>query len=390
MKQLKDLMYVVKSDADETAYIQEKFESARSYSRSFALTITPTMACNFACDYCFQGENKKSGVMSNETASKLMSFAEKKVNEKIKYFNVTWYGGEPLLAKDLIYGMSEYFKKICADNNINYSAGMVTNGYHLTRETVNRLFVYKINRYQVTLDGGRDWHDKRRHLHNGGPTFDVILDNLRAAAEIDNVYINIRVNIDSRNAGSVEDLLAALCEKGLNNRKNFSVYFAPVDVYSKECTKVLSSMVKMKDFAALESEFTKSAITKGLKKNPYPGWLGGACTAIKPNNFVILSNGDIHKCWNTVPYPEQRVCTIDTVDKVKENPLFQKWVSWTPFDVPECRDCLLLPNCSGACADFSMSNDVVPCTVMKHNLKKNLLTQAVEKGYLNRDEIIWD
>jgi len=43
----------------------------------------------------------------------------------IANLGITWYGREPLLA------FSDRIIKLCDDNNVNYSASVITNGYLL-------------------------------------------------------------------------------------------------------------------------------------------------------------------------------------------------------------------------------------------------------------------
>ena len=45
---------------------------------------------------------------------------------------MTWFGGEPLLAKEVIYRLSEAFIARTHDAGIAYTANIITNGYLLT------------------------------------------------------------------------------------------------------------------------------------------------------------------------------------------------------------------------------------------------------------------
>jgi len=51
------------------------------------------------------------------------------------FIRIDWYGGEPLLAIDTIDRISTYL----INKKINFTAGMVTNGYLLTPENVDVL-----------------------------------------------------------------------------------------------------------------------------------------------------------------------------------------------------------------------------------------------------------
>lgn len=63
------------------------------------IIIAPTLECNAHCFYCFENGFKK-GKMSIETADRLVDYLQEHWNgEKL---GITWFGGEPLLAADII------------------------------------------------------------------------------------------------------------------------------------------------------------------------------------------------------------------------------------------------------------------------------------------------
>jgi uncharacterized protein len=69
--------------------------------------------------------------------------------------------------------------KIFKERNIKYRTQIVSNGYNLTPEKADLLSKYNWQRFQVTVDGPPESHNKRRVLRNGGETFDRIIDNIR-------------------------------------------------------------------------------------------------------------------------------------------------------------------------------------------------------------------
>ena len=113
------------------------------------------------CGYCF--EQKSDTFMTMEVAKNIISFVERKVNEElITEINVTWYGGEPLLATDMIYYLSEKLLEICGKKNICYNASIITNGLKLNRNIACKLVEEcKVSSAQITLDGKEEIHSKR-------------------------------------------------------------------------------------------------------------------------------------------------------------------------------------------------------------------------------------
>ena len=162
---------IVKSDKDEYDKIKFYALAERFNNRRLDLTINPTLACNFACPYCFE-EDHRNIYMSENTENEIIEFI--KQYKSITNINVTWFGGEPLLAFSRIESLT---KKII-ELGINYKAGIISNGYLLNKEIASNFESLHINSIQITLDGLADIHDSRRRLKSGGRTFDKILSNI--------------------------------------------------------------------------------------------------------------------------------------------------------------------------------------------------------------------
>lgn len=75
-------------------YLLESFSNSK-----LILTLAPTSQCNFNCPYCFE-ENKPICKMSEQTISNIVKFIAK--YENLKQLYLTWYGGEPLLALNIL------------------------------------------------------------------------------------------------------------------------------------------------------------------------------------------------------------------------------------------------------------------------------------------------
>ena len=58
-----------------------------------------SLGCNFDCPYCYQV--KPRAILDDETVGLLVEVLEEQL-PSITQFQVTWFGGEPLLATDRI------------------------------------------------------------------------------------------------------------------------------------------------------------------------------------------------------------------------------------------------------------------------------------------------
>jgi uncharacterized protein len=385
LENLRKGSFIVDRGLDEREKIEKAVNLARFNDRHLTLTIAPTLLCNFACDYCYQGDHAGEASMSDDVSDKLLGFVKRKIAGKLS-MNVAWYGGEPLLAKDILFRLSERLIAICKEQNVSYNSSIVTNGYLLTRDAAKRLIDLNVANAQVTLDGDRDVHDRRRPLEGGGATFDRLVENLVDVVEDQRLHINIRVNIDRRNRDSIEGLLNKLRDAGLAGRRNFSVYFAPVDVCSLECLKIASEVMPIEEYAELETRLLKIASELGLASLSMPFRMSSVCAAVRRNGFVILPNGDVHKCWNTVSYPDERIGSIYDIDGADSSENQKRWLERDLVALPECEECPILANCAGGCANMARKGLMKPCRSLKYNISDRLLLLAISRGAIKEED----
>ena len=93
---------LIDDDVDELKRLEFYRNLAKYDATNLGLTIAPTLDCNFRCKYCFETHPK--GKMTSETQAALVNFVESRL-ARTKNFSVTWYGGEPLLAKEIVYSL---------------------------------------------------------------------------------------------------------------------------------------------------------------------------------------------------------------------------------------------------------------------------------------------
>jgi len=72
--------------------------------------------------------------MKRSVIDSIVKYVNNMIKPTTEYLNISWFGGEPLLAINIIRSLSLSFLSICKENNINYYANIVTNGYLLTKK----------------------------------------------------------------------------------------------------------------------------------------------------------------------------------------------------------------------------------------------------------------
>jgi uncharacterized protein len=356
MELLRDLALgrmLVSRDTDELEVLERRYRTGTADRTSFGLTIVTSMGCNFDCSYCFQVKPRAS--LDDETVGLLLGVLDDQL-PTIERFEVTWFGGEPLLGAERLWELSDAFIGRCDAAGADYAAGIVTNAYLLTPEVASRLRDARVGKVQVTLDGPADTHDLMRPLRNGRGTFDVILDHVVACADI--VPISIRVNLDATNVSAYEPLIEQLVERGLAGRVTVHpgrlVAYdegigAPSESYRPTC-------FTLPEFAVVEREFLAYARTRGLASADLPQPVSTPCTAVRVNELVVGANGELYKCWDSVGNHREVVGHLSSWRDPNDRVL--KWLRYDPFADEGCRGCVALPTCMGGCAHHAMNDRV--------------------------------
>lgn len=145
LNDMKNSGVIVEDCFDELEYLKMKHFSGKFGGSHLGITIAPTMMCNFACPYCY--ENPKPLLMKDEVMDAIVERV-KKASEAKRSVSIVWYGGEPLLAKNIIWNLSERMMAVCKENGVDYKARMISNGYLVDDQVIENMIAYKINRIQ--------------------------------------------------------------------------------------------------------------------------------------------------------------------------------------------------------------------------------------------------
>jgi uncharacterized protein len=371
--------YLVSDVLDELKLIKYKHLNGKYGNSGFGLTVALTMACNFACSYCY--EKPKQGLMVEAVVAGIVEMVTAAA-QKRKDIQITWYGGEPLLARELMLDLSSRLIAICNENQANYSAFIVTNGYLLTDETISKLKEAKINGAQVTLDGPPEIHNSRRRLKGSSAgTFDTILKNVIKLKE-NNLSVSVRINIDKSNLDTVPELLDILEN---HNLKEVLINLGRVTAYTEACLSVAESCLSVEEYADHDLKFQRLFHERGFYVDCYPfypGIKGNYCCADAQSSFVLDPEGYMYKCWNDVGNISEAVGNIRPGNRVANEKMMMnniEYLFWSPFDFEQCRECNILPICMGGCPYQGKQDERPQCEKWKYNLT-NILKLTYERN----------
>ncbi|KNF07894.1 hypothetical protein CLPU_11c00630 [Gottschalkia purinilytica] len=375
LNQMEEGHYIIDDELDELKQIKFRHYKGKYENNGLGLTIAPTLACNFKCPYCYETPDPK--IMNESVQNAIINMVDESM-KRSDSLDITWYGGEPLLAKDIIWSLSKRMIEVCKSHDANYSAYMVSNGYlfkDFKDEDFDKLIEYKITAMQITLDGPPEVHNKRRILHNDGETFDIILNSIKRL-KAKGINVNLRINIDKTNIDTVSKLLDILVE---NDLRDMSVSFGQVTAYTEVCSSISGNCLNTKEYAEWNLEFQKALIDRGFSATRYPYYPGikaNYCCADQINAFVVDPNGFMYKCWNNVGIHGEAVGNVkeifDEDISIKYMINHAKWLTNTPFEKQNCNGCFLLPICMGGCPHVSLEKNSHDCEKWIYNLDKIL------------------
>ena len=338
LEQFLEWKFIVPAGTDELAEQKALREDQSEFNR-LSLVIAPTLDCNARCWYCYE-EGVLPITMSDDTANSIIEFVSSKIAGTDKRLKIMWFGGEPLMATEIIEKLTTAF----LDLTDNYSALITTNGSMMTPDVVARYGDWRIKQIQVAIDGPeeitnriKNYRDPERH--NYRTTIENIKHVLRSCPEIE---ISLRVNFDRNNADAISKLSEEL-KPLLAEYKQLSIYSAPVicDPMNDVGCDIEHANRVANDFSrrVTDSKLTRSVTNRSL---PRPK----ACMLHIESSFSVDPEGNMYRCQHDLGRKEK------TIGNVRDGS-----IKPVDYDVlPRCQKCAYLPLCQGGCAGMEGSN----------------------------------
>lgn len=259
--------------------------------RVLELTILPTEQCNFRCSYCYEDFRPSHMSPAVVDAIKLLIASRAKELDNLR---IGWFGGEPLLAGDVVLDISRYAHGLSVGGHpFQFDAGMSTNAYLLSRQTASQLIGCGVRHFQVTLDGPAEYHDSLRRTRNGRGTFARIWENLLAMQQLDvDFQVNLRIHFSKHNQQQVGELID-MVNREFSGDERFRVMFKAVMPLGGSHDAALGCLSD-EESEQLSGELLGS-LAPGIapiccSDEPY------ICYAGRPTAFVIRYDGRIVKC----------------------------------------------------------------------------------------------
>lgn len=368
LKELSDGGFLVPSDLLESEQVRALLDKERN--STFSIIILPHENCNFRCQYCY--EKYERGKMTPDVVIGLKALVDRKAKE-YQRISVSWFGGEPLLARDVICDLSDSFIQSCSRAGIPYNSSITTNGYLLAPDVTTALLHHEIRYFQVTLDGPQRVHDGNRKFSNGKGTYQRILDNLKAMRSSDDDFrVKIRVNFNGTSLPLIAKWLVDEIGPLFSDDHRFAMSFhaigswgGPNDAVVEVCDAGAASEIRtLLNTTSLTSGFSDQFVKEVLQPH------GSVCYAAKESSVVVGADGSLYKC--TVAFGDSRnhVGRLTRAGQMAiDEARWKLWVQPDPQLADRCAGCSFYPPCQGRKCPLSVMNNGQPaCPVTKTEL----------------------
>lgn len=325
------------------------FDNANKGNRAFEAIVVLNLDCNLDCVYCYEGDLKGRLYMTRETAEHLIAFIERHYLGKVEEVDIGFYGGEPLLSLGLIKYISKRLIALTAGKRVKYTFGLVTNGTLLTKKTVKELSRLGLERARITIDGHPDNHNRFRPFATGSGSFDVIIQNIRAASEF--IKINLCGNFTRDNYTEFPRLLDCLTDEGITPDRIESVKFDAVTPSPFKRSELMNRCSAVEEPWVFEAGlFLREEIMKrGFRT---PKLRPQSCQIEIDNSLTINYDGGILKCTALMGWKGFEAGNIRTgITDYRESHKLDVWKN------KECADCEYLPICYGGCRYTTLLQD---------------------------------
>jgi uncharacterized protein len=368
--------FLVKEGTDEFRRIQLGFGQQQYRTDVLQLILLASEDCNLRCQYCY--EDFARGTMQPAVRRGIKNLVQKRLSG-LRSLSVSWFGGEPLYGFAAIEELAPFFLATAEEHGLQYFTHMTTNGYLLTPEVAEKLLAWKINTFQITLDGAPEDHDRSRPARDGQGSFAVILENLRALSRRpESFFVDMRVNFDRRNQPGLGRFLD-LIETHFRDDPRFKLRFravgqwgGPNDAELDVCGHDESADVVRR----MKAEASKRGISLSDDIRHVQGLGAQVCYAARPYNFIVGASGKLMKCTIDLDRYDRNV--VGQLSEEGDMDLdVDKLALWTEpaFEHDtKCQKCVVLPACQGVfCPQIRMDTGQSPCSPLRMGAKAELL-----------------
>ena len=341
------------------------------------ISLILTKQCNLRCRYCF--ETHENVYMTEETALRSIDMA---ISDGGRHVGVSFFGGEPLLCKPLIYRCVEYSRKF---SDVQFSWNMTTNGLLLDDDFLG---FARENKIEIAMSHDGLMSRINRLYPAGNECLASLDEKLRLLLKY-RPGAFIMATTTPETAGMVYDSLKYLMDLGVR-RFNLAIDSRPCAGWAEDSMELLSQQLGLLGDLILDrfnrgedvyfNPFEEKilSVTKDRKchvcqlgmRKPYIDWDGRIYPCIQFGGVADYQMGSLP----------------DGIDLARRDAIYQSSLQKPSF----CQGCAMQKRCVNdcACLNYQQCGDMAQVSGEQCAYQRILITRADEmaRKMLESDE----
>jgi uncharacterized protein len=342
-----------------------KTENSESFIKALCLNIAHD--CNLRCKYCFADEGEYKGcrqLMTAEIGKKAIDFVIKRSGPR-RNIEVDLFGGEPLMAFDVIKEIVEYSKEQEQIYNKNVRFTMTTNATLLNDEIMDYLDK-NMGNIILSIDGRKSVNDNVRVRVDGSGCHDTIMPKIKKMVDMRDKFKQYyaRGTFTRENTDFFEDV-KYLVEQGFNEVSIEPVVLPedhPLSLREQDIPVIFEQYDKLyQDMLKRHNEGTSFKFyhfSIDLQGGPCVYKRISGCGA--GHEYVAITpEGDIYPCHQFVGNEEFKMGNLSDADSLKDE-ISDAFKAAHIYNKPECIKCWARFYCSGGCQanNYNFNKDI--------------------------------
>ncbi|MBE7082834.1 MAG: thioether cross-link-forming SCIFF peptide maturase [Clostridiales bacterium] len=339
----------------EDAYKDYAFDFKNRSTVIKALCLHIAHTCNLNCEYCFASQGKYHGqraLMTEEVGKRAIDFLIENSGTRHN-LEVDFFGGEPLMAFDVIKKIVAYAREQEKLHNKNFRFTLTTNGMLIDDEVID--FANKeMSNVVLSLDGRKEIHDSTRKTISGAGSYDIIVPKFKKMVDARNgKNYYMRGTFTHNNVKFTKDIFH-MADLGFTELSMEPVVCAPNEPYAltKEDLPILKEQYEIlaKEMINRVKEgrgFTFYHYMLDLKDGPCIYKRISGCGS-GTEYFAVTPWGDLYPCHQFVG--DEKYLMGNIYDGVTNKEKQNEFKCCTAYARKECKDCWAKLYCSGGCS----------------------------------------
>ena len=290
-------------------------------------------------------EEKLIRLLANKTTDKQFQGLYLITNFKDNNYwqQITFYGGEPSINKELLKQAIPYARKVFNDE---YTSIVVNTNLTIYDEELFEIYKANDIEVQVSIDGKKEQHDLHRKKRDGTGSFEIVLENILKLKKL-GVRVVPMITASDANVDNFSDILCDIIEK--LDVDDFGVNILITNSYSIDKSyplKLAREMIKaykrigkkVFDYSFVELYEGILGISKDITKN--------SCGSGR--KITVFPNGKVFSCQALEKHPKNYMGNLTDDFINSEN--WNYWRKRNKFLNENCLNCEVIGSCGGGCA----------------------------------------